>query len=395
MRSRLLPRAARRFALLAFLSAAGCGSGSGPSSIGIGPLLPNFDSIQANLLTPHCTSCHIGATAPLGLRLDEANSYALLVGRASAQSPGLLRVDPGDPDASYLIRKLEGTAQTGGQMPLDAPPLPQSDIDIVRQWIVDGAMPGGGPPPAGPVRVTSLDPLPGSTVAMLPMTITAIFDRELNATTIDATTFRVERSGSDGSFGDGNEVAINPVSVAVPPVNPLTAVFDMSAAPPTEDTYRITLAGTGAATIQDLGGNSLDGEFAGTFPSGNGTGGGDFVAQFTIEGVQPTLQSIQDNVFAPICAACHTGPASNDVADLPSAMDLTSLSMSFTSLVGVETLQVPGLDRVVPGNPDNSYLIEKLEDMPSVGMQMPFGLPPLDQATIDVIRQWISDGAQM
>ena len=62
----------------------------------------------------------------------------------------------------------------------------------------------------------------------------------------------------------------------------------------------------GAATVQDLDANELDGEFSGSFPSGDGTAGGDFVAEFTVDGIQPTLQSIQDNVFTPICSGCHT-----------------------------------------------------------------------------------------
>ncbi|MDX1562265.1 MAG: Ig-like domain-containing protein, partial [Gammaproteobacteria bacterium] len=305
-------RRIRLVAVLAVLAASGCGSGNGPVIPGAGILLPTFDSIQVNLLTPQCTNCHVGATAPLGLRLDEANSYALLVGRASVQNSALLRVDPGNPDASYLIRKLEGTASVGGQMPLGAPPLPQADINVIRQWISNGALPGGGAMPTTPIRVSSLDPMPGSTVPMLPMSVTAIFDRELNANSVDTTTFLVERSGGDGTFGDGNEVAITPASVTVPQVNPRTAVFDMSTTTPVEDTYRVTLIGTGPATIQDLSANRLDGEFSGTFPSGDGTAGGNFVADFVVEGVQPTLQSIQDNVFTPICAGCHSGPTSND-----------------------------------------------------------------------------------
>jgi len=385
---------ARVLALLGALALTGCGSGDGPLIPGAGPLMPSFDSIQANIFTPLCTNCHVGATAPLGLRLDEANSFALLVGRASVQQPAFQRVDPGDPDASYLIRKLEGTAGTGGRMPLGAPPLPQADIDMVRQWIATGALPGGAAPMT-PIRVTSLDPLPGSVVPMLPMQVTAIFDRDLNAATVDLTTFLVERSGGDGTFGDGNEVAINPVSVTVPMVNPRTAIFDMSTTTPVEDTYRVTLVGTGAAVIQDLGGNALDGELAGAFPSGDGTAGGNFMADFEVAGVQPTLQSIQDNVFTPICSACHTGPTNYTLGALPAGMDLTSLGTSFAELVGVASLQNPALERVDPGDPDASWLIRKIENTQTVGQRMPPVGAALDQATIDAIRQWIADGAMM
>jgi hypothetical protein len=55
---------------------------------------------------------------------------------------------------------------------------------------------------------------------------------------------------------------------------------------------------------------------------------------------------------------------------------------------------VPSILRVVPGDPNNSYIIQKLEGHAAVGAQMPFGGPPLDAAVIAVIRQWITDGAQ-
>jgi hypothetical protein len=351
--------------------------------------MANFDSIQANIFTPICVACHAGATAPLGLRLDAANSYALLVGVASAQEPGLQRVAPGNPNDSYLIRKLEGTASTGGRMPLGGTPLPQADINMVRQWIVDGAL-RMLPPPVAPVRVTSLAPLPDTTSTEPPASIMAVFDRELDANTVLATTFTVERSGGDGTFGDGNEVAIVPVSVTVPAANTMTAVFDMSTAPRVEDTYRVTLVGTGQATILDLAANSLDGEFAGTFPSGNGTQGGNFVAEFEVAGIQPTLQSIQTRVFTPVCAVCHSGVG----GALPGAMGLTNVATSFASLVGVASTEQPAVLRVAPGDPDASYLIRKLEGAASItGDRMPVGGPFLDQATIAAIREWIADGA--
>jgi len=57
------------------------------------------------------------------------------------------------------------------------------------------------------------------------------------------------------------------------------------------------------------------------------------------------------------------------------------------------SMQVGSLNRVTPGNPDNSYLIQKLEGTAAGGSRMPQGGPFLDQATVDMIRQWITDGA--
>ncbi len=75
-------------------------------------------------------------------------------------------------------------------------------------------------------------------------------------------------------------------------------------------------------------------------------------------------------------------------------MDLTDANASFASLVGVTSLDDANFMRVEANDPDNSYLIQKLEGTASTGVQMPFGATPLDQATIDNIRTWITNGAE-
>lgn len=353
-------------------------------------LQADFKSIQDNVFTPICTACHVGASAPQGLRLDDANAYALLVGVASAEQPQLLRVDPGDPDQSYLIQKLEGTAAVGGRMPLNGTPLSQADIDVIRQWIVDGAQPATpAAPPAAPIRVSSLSPLPDSSLDQLPTSVMAVFDREVDPASITADTFTLVRSGGDGTFDDGNEVIVAADSVTVPSMSTSTAVMDLATALSVPDTYRITLVGTGPATILDLDAQALDGEFSGGFPSGDGTEGGNFEAMFIVAGVSPTLDSIQANVFTPICSACHTGQGSA----LPASLNLTDAEASMLSLVGVASIEEPSIERVAAGDPDNSYLVQKLEGTASTGARMPLGGAPLEQATVDAIRQWIADGA--
>ncbi len=101
---------------------------------------PTFTNIQTNVFTPICTECHFGAGAPQGLRLDALNSYNHLVGIRS-QEQNIFRVEPGNPDRSYLIRKLEGgPGISGAQMPLNRPPLSQLTINAIRVWIAQGAM---------------------------------------------------------------------------------------------------------------------------------------------------------------------------------------------------------------------------------------------------------------
>ena len=120
-----------------------CGGGSGSSSSAPPPLEPTLASIQANIFTPTCavSGCHSGPGAILQLRLDDGFSYGSLVNVPAMSGSGLVRVIPGDADNSFLIQKLEGTQAVGGRMPLNGPYFQQVTIDVVRQWIDQGAQP--------------------------------------------------------------------------------------------------------------------------------------------------------------------------------------------------------------------------------------------------------------
>ena len=49
--------------------------------------------------------------------------------------------------------------------------------------------------------------------------------------------------------------------------------------------------------------------------------------------------------------------------------------------------------QVVPGDPDASFLINKISGSPDCGSNMPIAGPPVSQADIERIRSWILDGA--
>ena len=169
---------------------------------------PNYSEIQANVFTPSCATsgCHAGNGAAAGLNLDAASSYAMLVSVASTQDPATQRVTPNNPDNSYLVQKLEGTATPGQQMPPNGA-LAQPDIDTIRQWIGAGAIDDRAPA-ATPIRVSSLSIAPNSTLTTAPSDITAGFDRELDASTVNANTFILEASNNDAKFDNGNDIAI-------------------------------------------------------------------------------------------------------------------------------------------------------------------------------------------
>jgi hypothetical protein len=106
------------------------------------PLQPTFSSIRTQIFQTWCVGCHagIGRVPDGGLRLDADAAYGALVNAPSTGKPAAVRVVPGDPNGSYLIHKLEGRSDiVGSRMPDGGPFLVQTDIDVIRTWIVQGA----------------------------------------------------------------------------------------------------------------------------------------------------------------------------------------------------------------------------------------------------------------
>lgn len=104
-----------------------------------------------------------------------------------------------------------------------------------------------------------------------------------------------------------------------------------------------------------------------------------------------TLTELQNTIFGPICAGCHTGGG----GALPSSMNLSSAAASFAALVNVNSVEVASLLRVSPNDPDNSYLVRKVDGVAGiVGARMPLGGAPLSSEQIAAIRSWIAAGAQ-
>lgn len=137
-------RPARSALLLTFVL---CGCGTVKSPTEPPPEEPGgtaftFSRIQGEIFTPTCAKagCHDAATASNGLVLEAGRSYDLLVNRP-ALGAGLDRVEPGDPERSYLIHKLRGDPTIAGlRMPADGPPyLTPEQIQGIAGWIRAGA----------------------------------------------------------------------------------------------------------------------------------------------------------------------------------------------------------------------------------------------------------------
>jgi len=103
-----------------------------------------FNFIQAEIFDLNCAlpGCHATAVEPHQLNLSAGQAYGNLVGISARANPDLLRVDPGNPDDSFLIVKLEGGPADkfrGLRMPLGGQPLSDTQIQTIRDWIIDGA----------------------------------------------------------------------------------------------------------------------------------------------------------------------------------------------------------------------------------------------------------------
>ena len=86
------------------------------------------------------------------------------------------------------------------------------------------------------------------------------------------------------------------------------------------------------------------------------------------------------------CEKCHSEP------DAAGKLDLTP-GVAYASLVGRPSLQVPSRKIVEPGDPDRSYLMDKLlgrhKDAGGKGAIMPKKGGPLEASQIETIRAWI------
>ena len=99
-----------------------------------------LSAIQTQIFTPKCVGCHGNVVRQAGLNLARGSSFLSLVNVKSTET-SLILVIPSDPDKSYLLHKLEGRAGIAGErMPKGGPFLTSDEVEIVSQWIADGAL---------------------------------------------------------------------------------------------------------------------------------------------------------------------------------------------------------------------------------------------------------------
>lgn len=260
--------------LLALLMLSSCGAGSGKGLDAQGLLIntnnpgggntdpsANLANLQKTIFGAICIRCHIGATAPRGLRLDsEDNSYAFLVGHASDEVPSLQRVNPGKPDQSYIVKKIEGASDiVGGQMPLGGPYLSQEQIKLIRDWIANGA-PRTGTGTA-PTQISKMDIQAPSQKPTASFTAQIHFSRALDFSSLGENAVRIFYLYAN----DRREEALQFSQL----LQGQDLLLELRNIPALASGVEIVIASDAVVTVLDEEGHALDGDV-------DGSEGGDY-----------------------------------------------------------------------------------------------------------------------
>jgi mono/diheme cytochrome c family protein len=92
-------------------------------------------------------------------------------------------------------------------------------------------------------------------------------------------------------------------------------------------------------------------------------------------------------IFDANCTSCHDG------ALPPAGLNLEP-DLAYGEIVNVDSFQIPALKRVLPFDPANSYLFQKITGADGIlNNPMPIGGFPMTDAEIATIEAWITQGA--
>jgi hypothetical protein len=100
-----------------------------------------------------------------------------------------------------------------------------------------------------------------------------------------------------------------------------------------------------------------------------------------------SLGCLQDLIFTPKCASCHSGAAAQQ------GLQLDSPANTYAQTVNVASVEQPSFSRVRAGDAANSYLVQKVLGTAATCCQMPNGGPYLSSTEISAVAAWINSGA--
>jgi len=121
------------------------GGGMASANVSMRFLPVSFGTHVQALFTASCASggCHAGASPQQGMNLSAGQAYTNTVNVASVELAAMDRIEPSEPDSSYLVHKINNTHITAGgsgaRMPSGAPQLPLQTRRMVQRWVSEGA----------------------------------------------------------------------------------------------------------------------------------------------------------------------------------------------------------------------------------------------------------------
>ena len=106
--------------------------------------MPSYSADIAPMLDRRCATggCHSAAAHQASLTLTPEQARAQTVNVPSVLHVGMDRIEPGDPDNSWLVRMIEADPDRRDghpRMPLASRPLTENQILNIRRWIEQGA----------------------------------------------------------------------------------------------------------------------------------------------------------------------------------------------------------------------------------------------------------------
>jgi hypothetical protein len=372
----------------------------------------------AEIITNTCSGgfCHLSGQSSGGLNFgateecDPLITAQNLVGvtDSSGNNP---RVQPGDPDSSLLIWRLEASNNTS-YMPLGKPPLSDDKVQAFKDWI-SGLDPNIGPPadtvdpPKDGDDDDSLKPPPG--VEPVPENVAEIFTN--NCATSGC------HSGGAPPIGlslEADKAAQGLVNVASPsgkirviPGDPdnsfliwrLEASNGTQVMPPfysefepleVEDIQTIrdwitNLDGTVVPPSEDVVDPPADTtsppEDTATPPPACVPANDNYTVSFS------DIVTVVKNSC--VGSYCHGGGA----GAFKLGADTVENDL-IKNAVGVKSFNEPAFLRIAAGDPDNSYILLKLKGTHTTGGQMPQGGPYFDAPALKKFSDWIADCAR-
>jgi hypothetical protein len=96
----------------------------------------SFRSEVAPIFAERCVSCHNPNSAQ---EPDLTQPFDSVVGVVNVAAGNGVRVVPGDPDASLLVKDIEGKAEGSVPMPFQPERLTEADVSVLIRWISQGA----------------------------------------------------------------------------------------------------------------------------------------------------------------------------------------------------------------------------------------------------------------